>query len=170
MDDKLKAELSKLFEKDEERVVAVQRATDEQKVREAASLAEFERIRDQIVKPAMAEVSELVRQHGWQSAISTRNDEEHPDGRREPAAITIAFARGAPPRSHDHQVPHFSVVCDKRGDGVNFHESTIGQGHGGSSSSSGSAKLHEITGELIQARLVKYLGKLLNDAKPFASR
>jgi len=40
--------------------------------------------------------------------------------------------------ARDHQIPNFSVSCNKREDNADFYASAIGQGHGGSGSGDGS--------------------------------
>ncbi|HME27375.1 MAG TPA: hypothetical protein VKI44_39655 [Acetobacteraceae bacterium] len=42
----------------------------------------------------------------------------------------------------------------------------MGPGHGGSRGTPGKEKLEKIATGLIQSKMVKYLGKLLVDAKP----
>jgi len=71
--------------------------------------------------------------------------------------------------ARDHQIPNFSVSCNKREDNADFYASAIGQGHGGSGSGDGSMKSDSITLGAIQSRLVKYIGRLLQDTRPSSS-
>src|SRR5690606_6431334 len=89
------------------------------------------------------------------------------------AAIELTFSRpGIHPCTGyaQREFPQFSIICDKAKREVYFHEKTMGPGHGGSSSSTGRAKLEDLTSELVQQRAVAYFKKLMVDSRPYDER
>jgi hypothetical protein len=118
----------------------------------------------------MEEIRAFVSQHGWKCNVTSRDDIVQSDGRATPANISISFVRNGERPTHDHQTPSYSVSCNKREDSADFYGSTIGQGHGGSGSGDGSMKMDTFTTEAIHDRLVKFITKLLEDAKPYSRR
>jgi hypothetical protein len=171
MDEKTKAELERLFNQDRARAVVAQKTTDERAERESASVAKFSKICSAIIQPAMKEVGDLASSHGWKYDIQERSETAESSGKYSPARITMEFRRNDDKISRPYgssTVPHFSVICDKREDSGSFHASTIGQGHGGTSASEGGAKLDAINSALVHSKMLNYLRRLLEDAKPIS--
>lgn len=175
MKDELQQKLQAMFAKDRERVEKVRTADDERRDREAAFLVEFAKIREEVIKPALNDVAAAVAEQGWTTEI-TESDEREQNGRGgavtvDTPRITLSFFRGAKPNYYQwHEYPHFSVRGDKRAGKANFHTSTTGPGHGGSSGGAGDIALGEITADVIHSKVVEYIGKLLGDAKPYNQR
>jgi|SRR5208283_4319738 len=132
MDDKLKAELSSLFDKDHERASAVEKARSEKASKEAQLVAEFIRICTDIIEPAMREIGDFARTRGWDYRIVSKEERSEPNGRLDPAEIRIDFFRSGEIPRPAHEQASFSVICDKQDGAAQFHESTMGPGHGGS--------------------------------------
>jgi hypothetical protein len=115
--------------------------------RRAKFATDFMATASAVVAPAMREVATLIKDKGWSFCPNKQSR-------------TCA----------DYRYPHFSVVCDTLRKKVQFSTSTIGPGHGGSGLTVGDAELHELPSDLIQAKLIDYVKKLLNDAKPYSNR
>lgn len=172
MDDKVKDTLGKLFAQDRERKEQVAARENQREQDEASRLEQFNKLRDEIIQPALEEIAEFVRQQGWSAEVhfqeeKARTDRGRATGSFDPPRIGIFFARTGNPRWWSHETPHFSVIANKREGSVNFHASTIGEGHGGSSGGQGSVAIGELTKEFLQERVTAYLEKLMRDSAPY---
>lgn len=169
VDEEIKAKLQALFDADKQHKATVVKTIDEQQMREDQFVADFNRVRDEVVRPTFEDLAVFVHEQGWETDITTEDEKHDHQGKLEGRArITLSLFRNKPNyyRWHDH--PHFSIMPNKRAGEVHFHTSTIGPGHGGSGGGAGSAKLEQLTPALIQERVAEFIKKLLGDAKPYA--
>lgn len=176
----LKAELDELFEASAVSTRRAEVARNAEAEQQAAFVQGFEEKRADVIAPALSEFAEHIRARGWQVSVN-QPDETAPEhdarGRvstpGKQAAIELTFSRpGVHPRTGYalRELPQFSIICDKSKRDVYFHEKTMGPGHGGSSGSTGRAKLDELTPELVQQRAVAYFKKLMADSRPYDER
>ena len=162
MKDDLKGKLANLFAEDKKQVEKVTQEKDARAKKEAENLAEFLRLRESTIEPAMREIAEFVEAQGWECEIEKSDEERDRDGRASPAKIAMVFFRGTKPNYYRwHESPYFMVSCVKGSGSVAFNISTISPGSGGSSGPSGSAKFAEVDADLIQTRITDLLGRVL---------
>lgn len=124
----------------------------------AASLAEFYKICEQVIEPAMQEVGAIIKSNGLDFRISSVKDEKRNNtGPENSIRFTIITDSSNHPL---YEYPGLSVIFDKFGGSVHFHASTIAPGRGGTSGGDGSMKLSELTADLIQTRIVAIAQKV----------
>jgi hypothetical protein len=174
MDEKTKSALDKLFAEDKQRKAKADAREDERHTREAAFLADFIRVRESIIEPAMSEIANYVTEQGWSTEIKTQDERHEVRGNKtinDRAQISLLFARPGKGKPFAlHLSPHFTAICDKPAGKVLFLESTVGEGHGGSSGVHSSATLVEITRDLFHERIATYMAKLMKDSRPYGER
>lgn len=165
MKDEIKGQLTSLFAQDKRKAeVAVQEKLERDAQAETND-AEFSRIRNAVILPAMREMSEFIIAQGWDSDISIEERQSGNYGQASPARITMTFFRGSKPayyQQHDH--PHVGVVHSQGSAGVWFPTSTIMPGRGGSSSSGAGVLLPEVTAEMVQGYIANVLSRVLKGA------
>lgn len=162
MRDDVKDRLVNLFAEDRKRGERIAQERDERAHKAAENLAEFMRLRDAAIEPAMREMVEFIASQGWDSTIEKEDEVSDQKGRTSPASITMTIFRGEKPHYHrSHDYPHFRVSCIKGSGDVAFHASTISPGSGGSSGSAGTASLADVDANLIQSRIADLLGRVL---------
>jgi hypothetical protein len=151
--DDIKSKLDAVFAKHDES----KRKAAEAQHKESSFLRAFLDAREKTIRPAMVEVGEYVRGKGCTFRISTEEDGLSKDGtnRLIPASIKIEFCIGEPP-TYEIPVPSFEVICEKHTQRVLFHENTTG----GQSSSAGDASLSELTGDMIQERILAVVAEV----------
>ena len=168
MDDEVKARLQELLDRDKTKAEAVKFKADVEAEAAEKFVQDFLVVRDDIVIPAMQEISDFISGQGWGCDITPSGELRSGKGGTEAAKVTMTFYRGSQP---NHQIgrdqPRFTASCDKRAKCVSFHSSTIGPNHGGSSGSAGTMKLSEIDAGSVQSKVTEYFAKLLKDAAPF---
>lgn len=162
MKDDLKGKLAGLFEADKAREEKIEHEKTQRIDKEAEHLAEFMRLRDSTIEPAMREIAEFAEAQGWASAIEKSDEERDGKDRMSPAKIALIFFRGAKPNHYRwHEHPYFMVSCVKSSGSVAFNVSTISPGSGGSSGPSGGAAFAEVDTDLIQTRIADLLSRVL---------
>jgi hypothetical protein len=173
MKDELKAQLDEAFAASDAKASQTRARQDQEAEQQAAFMRDFEKARGEVLVPALQEFADYIRSHGWQAALSQpdeRPSEQDSRGRvttpASHAGVVLTFTRdGQKTQGYaNHQLPQFSIYCDKAKRDVWFHESTMGPGHGGSGGSSGRAQLAELTPDVMQQRAVTYFKKLMKDA------
>jgi hypothetical protein len=149
--DDIKSKLDAVFAKHD----ASMRKAAEAQHKESSFLRAFLDAREETIRPAMIEVGEYVRVKGYTFRISTEDDGFSKDGKNPiPASIKIEFPIGGLP-TYDIPVPCFEVTCEKHAQRVLFHEgTTTGQ------SSAGDASLSELTGDMIQERILAVVAEV----------
>jgi hypothetical protein len=163
VDEKIRSKLRSLFNEDQKKVEAADKAADLQNQREAEFKAEFMRVRDETIKPAMKEVADFVADNGWVCDIISVDEE--PNSGSKPS-IRISFFRGQKPSYYeDYNYPHFTMYWDQSAQQVHLAYSTIGPNHGGSSGGAGTVKLREVTSEMVQDKIADFLTQLVRDAE-----
>lgn len=162
MKDEVRGQLESLFARDKQKVEV---AAEEKRQRDAqAELndAEFLRIRDAVIVPAMREMAEFISAQGWDSEISVEEWQAGSHGQASPAKVAMTLFRGSKPAYYQqHDYPHVWVVHSRGSAGVGFPTSTIMPGRGGSSNSGAGALLSEVTAEMMQGYIVDVLSRAL---------
>lgn len=163
MKDEIKGQLASLFAQDKQKAEVAVLEKLEREAQAKDNDAEFLRIRETVIVPAMREMSEFIITHGWDSDISIEEGRSESGEHASPAKIAITLFRGSRPayyQQHDH--PHVAVVHSQGSAGVWFPTSTIMPGRGGSSSSGAGVLLSEVTAEMVQGYIVNVLSRVLN--------
>jgi hypothetical protein len=163
--DEIKNKLSALFAENEKKKQAAEVAQDARQSKEAQFLTAFEDAADNIIEPAMREISELLQANGFHCLIS--RVQESIDDRHliRPSDVTLVISRD--PIKYYNRIarerhPHFTVFCDKSKQIFQFHESTIGQNTGGHGGSCGEATLETLTKDLLQAKITKTIQDIIH--------
>ncbi len=153
MRDDLKRQLDELFSKREaaKSTAAVQKQATESK--EAAFLREFVAVQDQVIRPAMQEIGDMLSAKGFKFNITSRKEESDPDNRQR-ASIECVFYDAADDDWDPHQCPKFSLICQKEKGNVLLHASTIAPRRGGASGPVGEYKLSDLTADLVQKKIL----------------
>jgi hypothetical protein len=150
--DDIKSKLDAVFAKHDES----RRKAAEAQHKESSFLRAFLDACEKTIRPAMVEVGEYLRGKGYTFRISTEEDGFSKDGKnRIPASIKIEFPIGGL-STYDIPLPSFEVICEKHTQRVLFHENTTG----GQSSSAGDTSLSELTGDMIQERVLAVVAEV----------
>lgn len=175
MKEEFEKQLDALFDDAKARATKAQDKKNAEAEAQKDFVAAFVAKRSDVVIPTLEDFAKSVARGGWTAQLKVQEDSTasaHERGRsvmRETAAAAgLTFYRGEG-RGGD-SYPSFSVSADKRGRKVQFYSSTMGPGHGGSASNTGSTTLDALTGELLQEKLVAYFKSLMNDARPYDER
>jgi len=161
MKDEIKAKLDVAFQKHE----AAKRTAAEGKQiaasKEQVFLRGFMEARESIIRPAMKEIGEYVKDKGYDYDVSTEDDKPSPDGRSRstPASIRLTIFLGER-RYPSHEHPGFSVICEKGQQKVRFHENTTSPGRGGHAGPAGEAVLSDLTKDLVQEKILKVVAEV----------
>jgi hypothetical protein len=126
--------------------------------------AEFLRIRDAVILPAMREMVDFIATQEWGSDISIEEGHQDIRGYESPAKIAMTLFRGSKPAYYNRdQHPYVWAVHSRGSTGVWFPTSTISPGRGGSSSSGSGALLADVTVEMVQGHIADVLSRVLKD-------
>ena len=156
MKDDTRAALDLIFEKHEARKKTAEKAEEAKRSKEALFLEAFLQKRKGVIRPAMEEIGERVKQRGYGYQITNADDSFHTSTE---ASITLVL-HAESDRPGGYNRPHFSVICDKHAGQVRFREDTTGGGHGGPAGSAGEATLEQLTPELIQEKILKMVAEV----------
>ena len=158
MADKLKAELDAIFKTHGETKKKIEVERSEREQREEAFVQSFYALEESTIRPAFEVIGEYVKGRGYEYRIDGKKEGTDRDGRYEAPRLSIRFLLADRPGHHqEHDYPHFSVICEKSGDKVRFHESTMSPGRGGRSGGVGETGLNEVTAQLLHEKLLNLL-------------
>lgn len=162
MKDEVRGHLASLFAQDQQKAEVAVREKRERDAQAEVNDAEFLRIRDAVIVPAMREMAEFISTQGWDSDISIEEWQAGSPGKASPAKVAMTFFRGSKPaRYQRHDYPHVWAVHSRGSAGVGFPTSTIMPGRGGSSGSGAGALLSEVTAEMVQGYIANVLSRVL---------
>ncbi|KUR75362.1 hypothetical protein [Novosphingobium sp. Fuku2-ISO-50] len=162
MKDEVKGQLESLFAQDKQKTNMADQEKVEQVAQAEKNDAEFLRIRDVVIVPAMREMADFIAAQGWGSDISIEEGQTDSRGHKSPAKIALTFFRGSIPAYYSgHEYPYVWAVHSRGSAGVWFPTSTISPGRGGSSSSGTGAHLADVTVEMVQRHIVAVLSRVL---------
>jgi hypothetical protein len=171
MDKKHTDALDELFARAATKKEAEERQRDLEAEARAEFLTSFLEVREAVIIPAFTEFAEAVSARGWEAIVTTTDDKADKRDARgatvsagTQAGAGIEFRQSNRETAYREQYPRFQLRCNKAARSVIFHSSTIGPGHGGSSTSAGEAKLGELTPEYLHDKLVKYFAELMRNA------
>ncbi|WP_018183967.1 hypothetical protein [Kaistia granuli] len=161
MKDELKQTLDAAFQRHEASKRAATEAKQVAETKAQTFLRDFIEARDTIIRPAMEEIGEYVRNQGYVFEVSTEDDKPSPDGRGRSiaASIRLTFLLGDRHRP-SYEYPGLSVICEKQQQKVRFHESTMSPGRGGHAGPAGEATLNSITKEMVQEKISKVVAEI----------
>jgi hypothetical protein len=112
---------------------------------------------DELIKPAMQEVSDILTAQDYRCTIEAE-DESRAGSSRSPGGITLTVHNQTGQK--DVEDLTFTVECDKTGQKVKFHEGTVGSAMGGSLMDVGEASLADISADLIHDKLATWITKV----------
>lgn len=162
MKDEVRGLLANLFAQDKQKAEVAVQEKREGDAQAEMNDAEFLRIRDAVIVPAMREMAEFISTQGWDSEISIEEAQAGSHGQASPAKVAMTFFRGSKPAYFQrHDYPHVWAVHSRGSAGIWFPTSTIMPGRGGSSSSGAGALLLEVTTEMVQGYVVEVLSRVL---------
>jgi hypothetical protein len=164
MNEETKAALKALFKKREEKQHAAKQAQAAKESAEDAFLRQFSAVRQNVIAPVLNEMADYVKARGVECAVR-KTDPENLDGQRfSTAGIALVVYAGKDEGHYrpDRDYPAFSFNADKAAKKVGMHERTIGPGRGGCAGYVGAGlSLDQITADVIQSHIVKFLGEIL---------
>lgn len=165
MKNETEKKLDAVFDAYAARQTAAKQATDARKTKEQLNVEQFYALREAVIRPAMESIQKYLQAKGFKSDIENVEDGyDTADARRRPieARVTLKLSVAPPPGSYSRTIerPHFAVILNKADSSVYFHESTMMPGQGGMAGGCGTARLDEITGDLIEAKIAETLGKI----------
>ena len=151
MKDNIENTLKAILDKHEANEEAAKQAENKRLNEENEFLAAFLQKRGGVVQPAMEEIGRWIEERGHRYQIATQED-----GHRGNGNALIRFSLVVP---HE-DLPYLAVICDKSGQCIRFHESTVVEdsGHAGSV---GEVSLEELTSDRVQEAVVKMLAQVL---------
>lgn len=161
MRNEIKSKLDAAFHRHEASKRAAATAKREAETAEQVFLSEFVKARDTIIRPAMEEVGQYVKDKGYGYEVSTEDDKPSLDGRSRSTPASIRLTIFLDDRHHPmRENPGFSVICEKYERKVRFHESTMSPGRGGHAGSAGEAALTDLTNDMIQEKILKVVAEI----------
>lgn len=157
MKEETRANLDLLFEKREQDEEEWTKKTSEAQVaREANFVARFVTLVDDMIAPTMYDFGTYLRNKGFHYQVIRQ--EEDRSGRRPEITFQVYEVQTT---YHAKDTPHLKFYCDKRGEKIGIHESTIGGDHDGQAGDIGSLKVSDITADKVENYLADLLRKLL---------
>ncbi|MFO1248909.1 MAG: hypothetical protein U1E93_11960 [Alphaproteobacteria bacterium] len=159
MEKEIKGKLDEIFARHKEGQQRIAEAQDAAKRDCAEFLAQFKKVREAIIRPAMEEIKSYVEQKGYRASISEEEDKEsdHRFGSDSRASIQLAIYPG---ESGGHDRPCFTATCDKHSKKVSLHERTMWGSRGGHAGGAGEFSLPEVTEKLLQEKMLKWLSEI----------
>jgi hypothetical protein len=128
-----------------------------------AFVADFERLADDVMRPAMDAIGILLRERGHDFDISARTERIDRQGRPLDARITMSvFPSGvARERYTPLNTPQVSFVCDRRARKVRVHDVTFMPTGTGRAASRGEWTIDRITPAFAERAIVDFLKEIL---------
>jgi hypothetical protein len=162
MKNEVRGQLVSLFAQDKQKTEVAAQEKLERDAQAEVNDAEFLRIRDAVIVPAMREMAEFICTQGWDSEISIEEAQSGNHGQTSPAKVAMTFFPESKPAHYQwHDYPNVSAVHSRGSAGVWFPTSTITPGRGGSSSSGAGALLSDVTAEMVQGYIADILSRVL---------
>ncbi len=161
MRDSLKLELDALLDNYEIRKKKQQEEYRIQKREEDRFLKRFLLVREQVIKPAMQEIGELLKKRGKNNRIVEEDESVDTKGKLKEARISMFFLMRQQKQGHRlNQYPLVAFIATKSKKRVWVHERTIGPDRGGHSGNAGEYSLEQISMDLVQQKIMKVLREL----------
>jgi hypothetical protein len=155
--------LDQIFDRrDLDRRLASEEKTERESKENAFVLA-FLEARENVFRPALAEIGEYVKSKGWGYEISIQAEAPASGGQTTKVEFIKLNLLTGGRTSRLHEYPGLSITADKKDQRVCFHESTIGPLHGGTSDSSGCVSLEEATADLVQEKVLGVIERLFSN-------
>ena len=132
---------------------------------EEAFLDEFKRLRADVIRPAMEEIGNQLEARGHEVAISEREESTDSRGRTEDAKITMSFFPSDVERSvfRPDCTPSISFLTIGYKRKIRIHASNIMPNRGGSGGPRGEFDTAEITGDFVEAQVLKLLKEIFGE-------
>jgi hypothetical protein len=153
----IQEQLDSAFDVHAKKVEQLRHAKEQKESKEDAFVRTFKECRTTLMKPALEEIAKYLQTKSMRTLIE-ETDESATRG-VERTSITIylmtADERFGSQQQFDRREPHLSILCDRHATLVQFFESRIrGTSAGHSGSSAGSAKLEDLTDDLIHQKVL----------------
>ncbi len=163
MDKKIQSEIDNLFVRRDERLRKQAAESEQRRVKEEEFLGGFRKLRAEVIKPALQELSDYVKGKGLNASVEENEETQDSEGRTRAAAISIVFTlpetRGY---ARTSEYPNVSFRASRSEMRVTVGESTIGPGRGGHSGGAGSFQLQEVTKELVREKTLAVLREIIS--------
>ena len=163
MKDESKKRLDAIFERHAAATTAEQDKDKRRAVEEAEFVAQFARVRDEIIRPVFETMASYLKGRGVDSQISTTEESGSTErfGIHSSASIKLSFYPRAGRSSKEH--PAMAVTADKHAKHASFHETGVHPTGGSRSGAAGDVKLEQITVELVESKLVTLIGEVFDN-------
>ena len=117
---------------------------------------EFERIREQVIRPIMVELHDLMKQHGLKSRIVLDNRAVGPDGKSQPAKISFEYLvlTDAETEGLPVTTPVVEFIAQPEAGRVLINENSALPFVGGYIGAVGQCPLGDVTGDVVEKYLL----------------
>jgi hypothetical protein len=155
MKEETRSALKSIFDKREADQKAADEAQEKRLSEEDAFLKSFIQRREGVIKPAMQEIGEAIKERGYNYSISTEED-QHKSGSGASIRFNLLVGQRQGPES-----PGLAISCDKAARSVRFHENTMTAGRGGHSRSVGEVPIEQVIPDLVQQKVLALIAQVL---------
>lgn len=166
MNTEIKNDFDALLDKHDENVKQDGIKESEKKSVQDVFGSEFERITNEIIRPAMVELGESMKSRGHTYDITTGKEEIDPrmNFYRKYNSISMPVRpSGIAPNLFDRgDTPYIRFSGNKESKKVEIYESTMRPLHGGSAGAGPSVEIGQITYDYVQRAIVNWLKKVLD--------
>lgn len=118
----------------------------------------FSAISTTLIKPTLLSIQKKLISSGEQALVKEVPYTFGPSGREHLASVSIYVnATSQMDKIQLHRCPHVSFLCDPCNKVIRSHKNTMAPDHGGTSYTTGSFSLNEISKEIIQEKVMEIL-------------
>jgi len=159
-----KSRLGALMNKYDQRL---KEAKEVKRQREAGGdvfLKEFERLQKEIIRPVMEDIGNELKTRGHKYRISEKEESSDSEGRVLDARISMSiFPSGINSSAYGSEsFPSISFIATKWKRKIWVHENTMVPGRGGHGGSIGEFDSEEITGSIVEEKILEVLKKIFD--------
>ena len=154
-----KSRLAAILQKDKDREVERVRVKAEREAKHESAMAEFLRLRDEVIEPTLNDCAEMLRSNGWNCVVKRTETVPGSKSAFDVPGVLVAFVKGKSLTPDPSNSPHYRVYFDHITDSASLYRSTMyGQG-GGTAGPDGKVELDKITPEFLENKIMEHLEK-----------
>jgi hypothetical protein len=155
--------LNALLDKYDSKISQARAFEERSRMEQEAFVADFERLADEVMRPAMDAIGNALRGRAHDFEVSARSERVDRQGRLLDARITMSvFPAGIPrDRYTSLNTPQVSFVCDRRARRIRVHDVTFMPTGTGRAASRGEWTIDRVTPAFVEKAILEFLKEIL---------
>lgn len=163
MNEEKKAKLDEILNEYDDKLQQAKQGQERRKTEEEVFLDEFKRLRKEVIRPVMVNISENLKTHGHTCQVHEHEQQLERQGRIEDAKITMNLYPAGIERSAFHSIntPSISFSAQVYSKEIIIKSSTIMPNRGGQASPRGKLTSDKVDTDTIETYILDFLKDVL---------